>query len=70
MKYVECLIQWVDDLSEMEVIIKTDEEFDKFDDRIFFYGLSEEELCEGLFHGTIFEGEWRVLDILDHYDEI
>lgn len=63
--YTKCLIQWQDDLSEEEVIIKSNYEvLSREDDDIFFYGLSPLELTRACENGSLIEGEWKVLEIL------
>ena len=44
--------------------IKTNHEFiESEDDWIFFYGLSLDEIEEGVAYGTVFEGEWVITGI-------
>jgi len=63
--YTKCLIQWQDDLSEEEVIIKSNHEvLNREDDDIFFYGLSPLELTLARENGALIKGEWKVLEIL------
>lgn len=59
--YTYCTIKFIDDDSEEDVIIKSDEEIDpKTDDEIFFYGLPFETVCRFCREGTVVEGEWVV----------
>ena len=70
--YIRCLIEYADDKTQMEVIIKTTNDYkdDYEDDKIFFYGLSENEIREDIKNGTLVENEWKILDILEVGDEI
>lgn len=68
--YTECTIQWVDDGSMMDVIIKANDSFDKNDDRIFFYGLSRQELLKLCKSGETCEGEWKVIAVGKTWDRI
>jgi hypothetical protein len=70
--YIRCLIEYADDKTQMEVIIKTTNDYkdDYEDDKIFFYGLSENEIREDIKNGTLVENEWKILDILEDGDEI
>ena len=68
--YIECLIQWTDEDEEEYVIIKDDEEVnEEYDDLIFFYGLSREELQKAMDEGTVLEDGWVVKDILGEFEE-
>lgn len=70
--YIKCLIEYADDETQMEVIIKTTNDYkdDYEDEKIFFYGLSENEIREDMKNGTLVENEWRILDILEVGDEV
>ena len=70
--YIRCLIEYADDNTQMEVIIKTTNDYkdDYEDDKIFFYGLSENEIREDIKNGTLVENEWKILEILEVGDEI
>lgn len=61
--YTECLIQFIDDSSEIYAIIKADETLDDRDELIFFYGLSRNDLIMGMKNGVIFENEWKVISV-------
>ena len=60
-----CRIQFDDDKTEMEVVIKSNTEIEKNDDAIFFYGYSPIRLQTAAETGELLEGEWRVLEILE-----
>lgn len=71
--YTYCRIQWFDDKSELDVIIKSDYEIDDQDERIFFYGISPEKIQYAYKCGLLLQGEWKVVDIYrisDHLDEV
>lgn len=70
--YIRCLIEYADDKTQMEVIIKTTNDYkdDYEDDKIFFYGLSENKIREDIKNETLVENEWKILDILEVGDEI
>ena len=69
--YTECTIQWVDDGSVWSpVIIKSNDEMDKNDDMIFFYGLNRPNLIEACHNREILEGEWRILFVGETYDKL
>ena len=68
--YSKCRIQYVDDGSELDVIIKEGEDFDVNDEDIFFYGLSADQLRQGMKDHTVFEGEWVVVAFYGAYDFI
>ena len=69
--YTHCTIMWADDKSEMDVIIKAnDEVIEEEDDSIFFYGMSREELDNALENHICCEGEWYVVDIYETTEEL
>lgn len=68
--YTHCRIQWLDDQSEVDVIIKSTDELDSCDDLIFFYGLSPEYLHQAMQDHTAVENEWRVIDITEVSDSL
>lgn len=61
--YTYCTIQFIDDGTIYEVIIKAYDSEDEYDELIFFYGLSKERLENACSSGEIFENEWRVLSV-------
>lgn len=61
--YTYCTIQWLDDKSEIDVIIKSSEEVDEHDDQIFYYGLSPDFLRWAMSVNQTLEDEWRVIAI-------
>lgn len=68
--YTYCTIQFIDDNSTLDVIIKANDEFDIADEEIFFYGMTREELLTACENGDICEGEWRVIAVAETFDEI
>ena len=67
--YTECIIKFVDSGEEMYAVIKEDNKFDeKYDELIFFYGLSKEALEEAAKDGVALEGEWVVQEVLGSID--
>lgn len=68
--YTYCTIQFIDDNTTQDVIIKANEDFDIADEEIFFYGLTRKELLTACELGNIFEGEWRVIEVAETLDEI
>ena len=62
--YIRCLIEWADDKSQEEVIIKEDDELiEELDDYIFFYGMSRVDLEYAKNNHELCEGEWYVIEI-------
>lgn len=69
--YTDCLIQFIDDGTEMFVIIKANDEVqDDIDDLVFFYGLSRDRLIQACQDGDVLENEWKVLSVGITYDEL
>ncbi len=68
--YLHVLVQFVDETNPFETIIKTNCEVDEYDDLIFFYGLPEEEVRNGVKTGAVFEDEWQILELIAVYDFI
>lgn len=67
--YTDCVIQYVDDGTELSVVIKdNDEMIEGEDDEIFFYGLTRGELLTAWRTGDIIEDEWRVTYVGNTYD--
>lgn len=62
-----CTIEWVDNGKREDVAIcSLDGERSWInDDYIFFYGLSRKQIEDGMNNNTVFEGEWRVVEIED-----
>lgn len=71
-KFVKCIIEWNDDKSREEVIIKTTDDFttEDEDEKIFFYGLSLEQLESAIKNKTLIENEWRVIEIVESLEEL
>lgn len=61
--YTECRIQFIDDGSELDVLIKANEEIGSDDEDIFFYGLSKREIVAMCENGAILEGEWKIIEV-------
>lgn len=70
--YIKCRIEFVDDNSQSEVIIKASDEYldEKEDDYIFFYGLTENQIREMIDKKEVCEGEWKILEIIEVSDEL
>jgi len=70
--YIKCRIEFVDDNSQSEVIIKANDEYldEKEDDCIFFYGLTENQIREIIDRKEVCEGEWKILEIIEVSDEL
>ena len=68
--YTGCTIRWVDDSSEMDVIIKANERVDENDDLIFFYGLSPDELRVACEYQDVMEGEWVVVSVNEVFNAL
>lgn len=68
--YTYCTIQFVDDQTTCEAIIKEDDNLDKYDELIFFYGYSKEQLEDACRTGEVLEDEWRVLSVDGEADEL
>ena len=68
--YTDCTIQFIDDESPLDVTIKAYDSLGEEDWKIFFYGLSRDELLEACRTGEIIEGEWKVLSVGETYDEL
>lgn len=70
--YIKCKIEFVDDNSQSEVIIKANNEYlnEKEDDCIFFYGLTENQIREIIDKKEVCEGEWKILEIIEVSDEL
>lgn len=68
--YTYCTIQWIDDLTTYDVIIKSDHTIDERDDEIFFYGLSPDFIRWAMETGEVCEGEWKVVAISEVSDFI
>lgn len=68
--YIACKVQFVDDDKSMDTIIKAEDTLDQYDDRIFFYGYTYEQLNDAMKKNKTLENEWRVLDIYGWSDDI
>ena len=69
--YTHCVIEWADDNTICEVIIKANDEIiDDEDDAIFFYGMSREQLEYAMENNICCEGEWYVREIFETTDEL
>ena len=67
--YTECTIQFIDDGTELDVIIKESCDAGDNDDMIFFYGLSRDELLDACESGVVCEGEWKVISVGETWRE-
>lgn len=62
--YTNCRIQFIDDMTEMDVTIKSNETIiEEEDDEIFYYGPSRNTLLKAQRTGAILGGEFRVLEV-------
>lgn len=69
--YIKCRIEYADDKSQLDVIIKADDEFlDDEDDAIFFYGLSLDNIQDAIRNETLVENEWKILKVLEVMEEL
>ena len=68
--YTYCTIQWIDDQSEMDIIIKASDELDDKDEYVFFYGVSPNILKWAMENGAILENEWKVISIIGVSNDI
>lgn len=68
--YTYCTVRFVDDGSELDVIIKSYDSVDDNDDDIFYYGLSRLDLLDAYERGEAIEGEWEVISIGDTVDAL
>lgn len=69
--FTRCVIEWADDNSIGEVIIKADETVvEEEDDSIFFYGMSREKLEYAMENNICCEDEWYVKEIYETTDTL
>ncbi len=68
--YTDCTIRWIDDGSEMDVVIKALDILDERDDLIFFYGLDRTALLDACASGSAIEGEWKVVSVGESFDTL
>lgn len=70
--YIKCKIEYIDDNSQLEVIIKANQGYDsdEEDEQIFFYGYSLEDIEELAKSHAVVESEWRILEILEVMEEL
>lgn len=70
--YIKCKIEYIDDNSQLEVIIKANQGYDsdEEDEQIFFYGYSLEDIEELAKSHAAVESEWRILEILEVMEEL
>lgn len=69
--YIKCKIEYVDDGSQLEVIIKANNKvLESEDDYIFFYGLTENQIKGIIDKNEICEGEWKILEIMEVSDDL
>lgn len=61
--YTYCTIRFIDDGSEMDVIIKAYDSIDDNDDDIFYYGLSRQDLIDLYNEEEIVDEEWIVINV-------
>lgn len=66
--YTNCIIQFVDDGTEMDVIIQEYGNGNINDSEIFYYGLSRKDLLELCESGEVCEGEWKVISVGASWD--
>ena len=66
--YTYCTIQFVDDGTTLDVIIKSFDDEDEYDELIFFYGLSANKLRTACENKQVIEGEWIVLSVGESFD--
>ncbi|MCK9545033.1 MAG: hypothetical protein M0R03_23705, partial [Novosphingobium sp.] len=60
--YTSCIIQFIDDNTTLNVIIKSnDEVLDNEDEDIFFYGIDYNRILEAYKNKDIFENEWKII---------
>lgn len=70
-EYTRCIIEWQDNKSQQEVIIKENEKIVKEeDDKVFFYGLSYNKIEEFMYNDTICENEWKIIKIIGREQDI
>lgn len=71
-KYVKCIIEYDDDKTREEIIIKTTNGYksESEDEKIFFYGLSEKEIENAIKNKTLIENEWRIIKIVERLEEL
>lgn len=71
--FTECIIRFVDDDEEMYAIIKDseyDEEADgKYDDMVFYYGLSTKDLVDAQESGEVID-EWMVVEVIGSFESL
>ena len=70
--YIKCKIEYVDDKTQLDVVIQTNHTYkDEYEDeKIFFYGLSLEQVVDIVINKKVVENEWKILEIIDIGDEI
>lgn len=61
--YTYCTIRWVDDHALWDVIIKSTDEVDQHDDRIFFYGMSRDQILRAYRNHDLCENEWEIVGV-------
>lgn len=60
--YTNCIIRFVDDGDEWDVVIKNSDEWSD-EENVFFYGMSRAQLLEACESGEVCEGEWKVIEV-------
>lgn len=69
--YTKCEIEFVDDDTRQEVVIKSNDEYiEDVDDDVFFFGLHYNTIVEFCKNGDIIENEWKIIKIGDVSNEI
>lgn len=70
--YILCKVEFVDDNSQITTYIKTSNQYkdEEEDEKIFFYGLSLEEVVDMVVNKKNVENEWKIIEILDITNEI
>jgi len=71
--FTECIIRFVD-CDEGEYVVIKEEEYDEavdgaYDDWVFYYGLSTEQLIEACKNGTVID-EWVVEEVIGAFDAL
>ena len=71
-RFVKCVIEYDDDKTQQEVIIKTTNDISNEieDEKIFFYGLSLKDLQNAMENKTLIENEWKVIKIIESLEEL
>ncbi len=69
--YTRCEIEFIDDNTRQEVIIKSNDEYiEDVDDDVFFFGLDYTEIKDLYESNDVIEDEWKIIKIGDVSNEI